>query len=301
MSIAEQVSRIRGEKSKIAIKLSTMGLVEQNADLETLADAIEGIPDKGAITATVRQGESYTIPKGYHNGGGTVTGLDNPEADATKYMLQAKTVTPTKSQIPVSPDQGYYGLSSVTVNPIPTAYQDVTQVNAAKSDVLAGKKIVAADGTVLVGEMRNNGAKVLFLGRADDDDNWIRTQAITEGYHDGNGYAQIYTDEKEVTPDKTTQTIKPDVGMVLKRVTVNPIPDNYVDTSDANAEAANILQGKTAYVNGEKITGTMPLKGSHTALINLTSGSESMELSPGYYSYLKVGITDDLEAELAAI
>ena len=234
MSIAEQVSRIRGEKSRLGIKLSNMGLASQTDKLEKMVDAVEGIVDRGAVDATVMQGESYTIPAGYHNGSGTVRALDNPEEDASKYLLQSKTVTPTKAQQSVTSDQGYYGLSSVTVERIPDAYQDVSQVTATEADVLSPKTIVKPDGSIGVGTIPNNGAKVLFLGLADDKGNWISRHAISKGYHDGNGYAQIYTDEKEVTPDKTTKTITPDVGMVLKKVTVNPIPDKYIDSTDAS-------------------------------------------------------------------
>lgn len=234
MSIAEQVSRIRGEKSRLGIKLSNMGLASQTDKLEKMVDAVEGIVDIGAVDATVLQGESYTIPAGYHNGSGTVRGLDNPVEDASKYLLQSKKVTPTKAQQSVTSDQGYYGLSSVTVERIPDAFQDVSQVTATEADVLFPKTIVKPDGSLVTGAIQDRGAKVLFLGLADDKGNWISRQAIPKGYHDGNGYALIYTDEKEVTPDKTTKTITPDVGMVLKQVTVNPIPDNYIDLTDAS-------------------------------------------------------------------
>ena len=106
------------------------------------------------MEAEVKEGESYTIPKGYHNGAGTVTGV----AGGGNYSLQQKEVTPSKSQQSISPDEGYYGLSSVVVKAIPDAYQDTSSVTATAADVLANKIIVNAEGEMITGTMPNNGA-----------------------------------------------------------------------------------------------------------------------------------------------
>lgn len=45
------------------------------------------------------------------------------------------------------------------------------------------------------------------------------------------------------------------------------------DTTDANAAAAELLSGKTAYVNKNKITGTMPNRGAVTGTISTKAGS----------------------------
>lgn len=49
------------------------------------------------------------------------------------------------------------------------------------------------------------------------------------------------------------------------------------DTSDADATAAEILDTKTAYVNGNKLTGTMPNRGAVTGTISTVAGTYTIQ------------------------
>lgn len=290
MSIALELSRIQTDRNTIRAKLVELGMATGTANLDALATAIDGIINQGAVSVTVKEGETYTIPKGYHNGSGTVSGV----AGGGSYNLQSKTATPTKKQQNVTPDAGYYGLSDVTVAPIPDAYQDVSSTTAAAGDVLTGKVYVLADGTVTTGTMPNNGTVSKTL------DATTITYTIPKGYHSGTGTVTITLETKTVTPTKSAQDITPTSGKVLSKVTVNPIPDNYIDTTDADATAANILVDKTAYVGGVKVTGTMANNGDTSGTIDgLTVTSKA--IPAGYTSGGTVSLTDDIETALAAI
>lgn len=153
MSVATEISRIQTDRNTIRAKLVELGMAQNTDSLDKLAGAIEKLENRGAVSATVQEGDTYTIPKGYHNGSGTVSGV----AGGGNYNLQSKTVTPTKLQQNVTPDSGFYGLSDVTVAPIPESYADVSAVTAEAADVLTGKVIVSAAGKAVTGSMPNNG------------------------------------------------------------------------------------------------------------------------------------------------
>lgn len=152
-NIATEIARIQTDKNKIRTKLVELGMANSNANLDELATAVSGIENRGAVSASVQEGDTYTIPKGYHNGSGTVSGVSG----GGNYNLQSKTVTPTKSQQNITPDSGYFGLSDVTVNAIPNNYQDVGATTATAPDVLSGKVFTTKDGVVTTGTMANNG------------------------------------------------------------------------------------------------------------------------------------------------
>lgn len=154
MSIQTNITRIQTARDTIRAKAVELGIGGNTDKLDVLATEIDGIKDNGAVSANVKEGETYTTPKGYHNGSGTVSGV----AGGGNYNLQSKTVTPTKSQQNITPDEGYYGLSDVTVAAIPETYQDVSSVTAAAADVLANKVIVNSEGELITGTMPNNGA-----------------------------------------------------------------------------------------------------------------------------------------------
>lgn len=288
--VAQELLRVQSNRNTIRAKLVELNLSVSTATLDMLATAISEIINRGTINASVKEGETYTIEPGYYAGGsvGGVSGGGN-------YNLQEKAITPTKKATTVTSDAGYYGLSQVVVNAIPENYQDVSDVTATAPDVLLGKVIVLADGTVKAGTMPNNGAVNQTL-----DTSTVK-YIIAAGYHSGTGAVSITLEEKSVTPTKSEQIITPASGKVLSKVTVAAIPAQYQDVTPVTAGAGHVLDGETIVdATGAQVKGTMPNNGETSLTFDPLTQS-SVNIPAGYTSGGSVTMTEDLLNALKAI
>lgn len=293
MSTQTEITRLQTARNTIRNKMVALGLGTSTDKFDALATEINGIKNQGAVDANVKEGESYTIPAGYHNGSGTVKGVSG----GGNYNLQAKSVTPTKEQQSVTPDQGYYGLSGVTVGAIPENYQDVSATTAAPGDVLANKVFIDADGVTQAGTMPDNGAVEKVLDATTGNQEYT----VPAGKHSGAGKVSVVLETKSATPAEAAQDITPTKGKVLGKVTVGAIPEKYKDVSGVTAGAGDVLDGKfIVLADGSKAEGTMANNGAIAKTIDGLTQT-SVAIPEGYTSGGTVSLTDDIENALAAI
>ncbi len=176
------------------------------------------------VEGTAASGQGMVVVETPDEHGGTIVTITGEEV-----KLQSKTVTPTKSSQTVQPDTGYTGFATVTVEPIPAKYIEPT-----------GTK-----------QINQNGSGIDVAAYAKVDVNVPPPE--------------ISLQTKEVTPTKSTQNVTADSTYDgLSTVTVNPIPAQYIITTDANATASDILSGKSAYVNGSKLNGSLVIQHYYT-------------------------------------
>lgn len=219
------------------------------------------ISDTTAVASDVAAGKYFYLASGQKvegtsTGGGAISVVETQDSHGGTIVtitgevvnLQSKTATPTTSSQTISPDTGYTGLSQVTVNPIPSQYI-----------VPSGNKEITENGTGI-------------------DVAQYSTVSVAVPASSPNLQAKT-----GIVPTKSSQTIQPDSGYDgLSLVQINAIPAQYITTTDATAEAGDIVSGETAYVNGSKITGSLVIQHYYTG-----SGAPSSSLGVNGDIYLR--------------
>lgn len=121
-------------------------------------------------------------------------------------------------------------------------FYDTTGADAADGDVLSGKKYFKGSGQS-TGTMADNGTVTQTISTK------AQVVSIAAGKHSGSGTVQIASAEQAKILSGNIKS-----GVEILGVSGS---STVVDTSDANAAAGHIISGKTAYVNGSKITGNL--------------------------------------------
>jgi len=131
--------------------------------------------------------------------------------------------------------------------------------DATANEIISGKK-VWIDGLEITGSMNNIGAQMITPS--------INNQAITQGYHNGNG---------SVSGDADLIASNIKSGINIFGVDGSPF---VVDTGSGNALASEILSGKIAWVDGNEVTGTLTDIGQQI----ITPSAVSQAITQGYHN-----------------
>lgn len=289
-----------------ATKKATQQLATQSAKTVTPTENAQtvvaanvyttGAVKVGAIqteTKTVSTNGTYTPSEGKYFSSVTV---NVPSSGSAAPVLQAKTTKPSLNEQVITADEGYDGLSSVTVNGIQTETKTITDngtytptsgkyFNSVTVDVQPNLQAKTVEPSESVQTIISDST---YQGLSK-----VTVSAISNTYV-GSGVPQktaaiivpSTTDQTLSAGQYLTgaQTIKGDSNLtasnIASGITIFGITGTHqggggIDTSDATAIANDIATGKTAYVNGVKVTGTMAVQNYYTGTATPPTSSGS--------------------------
>lgn len=255
---------------------------------DAFSDIADAIRNKNGSSNTYTPEQMPSAINAIPTGGGT---------------YQSKTVSPTESSQTVSPDSGYDALSSVTVNAISNTYVGSGIARKSSSDLTASGATVTVPAGYYSAQATKSvwsgsatapasisgssatisaGTNTLTLSKTISVTPSVSAgyvSAGTAGHSSVSLTASVTTKAAAtITPgtyNKTiasgtyltgTQTISGDSDLtaanIKQGVQIFGVTGSY--TSDATAAASDIVSGETAYVNGNKLTGSLVINKYYT-------------------------------------
>lgn len=224
------------------------------------------ISDTTATAADVAAGKYF-----YNSDGDKTVGTNSGGGDSGDISLQSKSISPDESSHTITADSGYDGLSSVQVGAISSSYVGSGITRRSSTNLTAsGATVTAPAGYYAEAASKSVATATQATPEISVDNAGLITASATQSA----GYVAAGTKSathqlttqagKTVTPTKSQQTAVSSGRYTTGAVLVAAIPSEYITTTDATAEAADINAGETAYVNGQKVTGTQVIQTYYT-------------------------------------
>lgn len=255
MSIATEVSRIQSARNSIRTKMVELGVAVSTDGIDALATKINTIVDRGAIDAEVKEGETYTIPAGYHNGEGIIT------------------ATIGTGSVSVLASKGTVSNHSISVTP---KYTNTAGYIAAHSTAVSGTAVTVSASELVSGNKA--------LSPSDD----AQTDIDVSGYSTASVSAITYSNAPTVTLGYGTLSASTSRGRYnagTNNVTIGLGTGNNTLT----AKASHILSGYRAIGTNSDGTAVASVSGSMTnngagSTTTLDSTTTSKTIAAGYWS-----------------
>lgn len=211
---------------------------------------------------------------------------------ATTTQLQSKEVSPSESQIKVTPDSGYDGLSSVTIDAIASNYVGSGITRRGGSDLTVGSSGVI---TAAAGYYPSNTTKQLTTKAATTitPTTSAQTAVAANVYTTGKiSVAAIQTEEKTAV---SNGTVTPSSGKYLTKVTVNvPSSINNQNKTVTPSESQQSITADSGYsglgtvtvnaIDSEYIGSGVPRKASSNLGLDVFNHRATVTVPSGYYS-----------------
>ena len=238
---------------------------EKGITLVALAVTITVMLILGTISINAMFGENGVLKKAKEQGSKTKGTISESEAKTNQLMQDYENMMTSGVGNEIDGD------SQDLINNLKQQIEELKKQNeelkknqatgdATEDQVLSGATFSTSNGVGLTGTMPNNASS----GNAPSDKAWLYSNrvyfGIPYGYYPSATFGGMSgVSERYITYSSLASTIGLTAGKLASGQSVLGITGTF--TSDANAGASQILSGYSAYVKGNKVTGTLANRG----------------------------------------